>query len=348
MDAQIYSEMIHNLVVPATLSPEQMHECYQPLIDFLQTETPNKLYRFRSCKERTIDEFDQNRLVFTPAYKMNDDFDGLLHFDKVRIKSALIDALSPQKVESLLEGLSQNTIPDEMRNGIPTEILQIYLDSLSKYTPEIISQLINQFLDFATNNYEKRMSSLSQLTRSLKIVSLSTEINSPAMWGYYANNSTGFALSYDMREPNFAEYCPVPVIYGDERFDATQYATWLFQQQIMKSILTYTNSINLYSVFQQMIPCPDNFMSTKVLIHKATNWSHEKEWRLVYYEKNNLENTEFPYVIKQPTGIYLGRNISPIHEKILRHIAVEKNIPVYIMQIQQNNPLYRLNPKQIS
>lgn len=243
--------------------------------------------------------------------------------------------------------IHRGNIPAGIQDHIPAEILQFCLDSLSKYTPEMINSLINQFLDFATNDYDKRMTFLSQVTQNQKVVSLSTAINSPAMWGYYADDGKGFALSYDFREPNFAEYCPVRVIYGDEQLDATQYATWLFQQQILKSTLIGVNAIGLYPLFQQIIPCPDNFMSTKVLIHKATNWDHEKEWRLVYYERNNLENREFPYIIKQPTGIYLGRNISPIHEKILRHIAVEKEIPVYKMAIHTDDPTYNLYAEPI-
>ena len=115
----------------------------------------------------------------------------------------------------------------------------------------------------------------------------------------------------------------------------------------MKKILTDANAIGLYPQFQQMIPCPDNFMSTKVIIHKATNWSHEKEWRLVYYEKNNFANENFPYIIKQPTGIYLGRNISPIHEKILYHLAVKRGIPVYKMAIREADTAYNLYPEPI-
>lgn len=347
MNQQDYKKIIHNVVVPATLPHEEQNKRYQPLLDFLKTETPKNLYRFRSCKERTIDEFDQNKLGFSPAYKMNDDFDGLLYFDKASIKTALVDALTPQKVGSLFDMFNPKTIPDEIRNHIPTEMLQFCSDSLSKYTSEMIIVLINQFLDFATNDYEKRMSSLSQLTRSLKIASLSTEINSPAMWGYYADDGKGFALSYDLREHDFVDYCPVRVIYGDERFGATQYATWLFQQQIIKDILISANAIDLYSVFQPIIPCPDNFMPAKILIHKATKWDHENEWRLVYYGKNNLENIEFPYVIKQPTGLYLGRNISPIHEKILRHIAVERGILVHKMAIHEDDHSYNLHPEPI-
>ena len=344
---QKYKKMIYSIVVPASLSLENQNKRYQPFLDFLKAETPEKLYRFRGCSERAIDEFDQDKLCFAPAYKMNDDFDGLLYFDKAKIKAVLVDTLTPQKILGFVELFRQGTIPEGIRNCIPIEILQLFLDSFSRYTPEMIESLINQFLDFATNDYNKRMSSLCKLTQSLKIASLSTAINSPAMWGYYTNNGTGFALSYDLRELDFTEYCPVPVIYGNERFDATQYATWLFQQQIIKSILIGANGACLYSAFQSMIPCPDNFMPAKILIHKSTDWAPEKEWRLIYYEKYNLKNTEFPYVIKQPTGIYLGRNITPIHEKILRHIATEKNIPVHKMTICETDSTYHLHPELI-
>ena len=52
VDMQAYSEMIHGIVVSATLSQEEMFKCYQPLTDFLQAETPEKLYRFRRCDEK--------------------------------------------------------------------------------------------------------------------------------------------------------------------------------------------------------------------------------------------------------------------------------------------------------
>ena len=347
MTDQEYKEMIHNIVLPTTLSPEERVKRYQPFKDYLKTATPKKLYRFRSCKERTIDEFDQNKLGFSPAYIMNDDFDGLLYFDKEHIRNTLVDTLTPQKVGSLFEIISQGDIPAEIKDNIPPNIIKYCIDTFSQYTPVMTNTLINQFLDFATNDYDSRMYFLSQVTQSQKVVCLSPDVNSPAMWGYYAEDGKGFALSYDVREPDSAYYCPAPVIYDDERLDATEYATWLFQQQIMKSILIGANAPDLYKSLQQLIPCPDDFMSTKVLMHKSIKWSHEKEWRLVYYERNNLAQAEFPYIIKQPTGIYLGRNISTINEKILRHIAVERNIPVYKMTIREDDSTYNLYPKPI-
>ena len=73
MNMQAYSDIIHSIIAPATLSQEEMLKCYQPLTEFLQTETPERLYRFRRCDERNIAAFDQDQLWFAPGYKMNDD-----------------------------------------------------------------------------------------------------------------------------------------------------------------------------------------------------------------------------------------------------------------------------------
>ena len=62
-----YKNIIHSVVVPASLSREEQNKRYQPFFEFLQAEMPEKLYRFRSCTEWTIDEFDQNKLGFAPV-----------------------------------------------------------------------------------------------------------------------------------------------------------------------------------------------------------------------------------------------------------------------------------------
>lgn len=237
-------------------------------------------------------------------------------------------------------------IPYEIQKVITPDGFHQFLDKLSQFTPDVMSDLLNQFLSYATQDYDRKMTFLSTMTQSQKIVSLSENITSAAMWGYYADDGKGFALSYDLRDINFVDYCLLPVIYGDERFNATQYATWLFQQNIIQQILISMNAFALYPSFQALVPCPDFFMTAKALIHKATYWRHEKEWRLIFYEKSAL-HLEHPCLTKQPYAIYLGRNISKIHEKILRHIAVEKGIPAYRMTVRDDNPLYELYPQQL-
>lgn len=339
-----YKNMIHTLVVPENLLDEEKGKRYQPLIDFLKTNTPDKLFRFRSCKERAFKEFDQDILGFSPASEMNDDFDGMLYFDKERIKDVLTGVVTQQTIKGIIESINEGAVPAEIKDRIPEAIFKQMIGSLSSLTPEAINLLVGQFTDFVTEDYEKRMTFIGQVTQNQKIACLSQSVESAAMWGYYANDGTGFALSYDLRGPNYSEYCLVPVIYGEERFDATEYAQWLLQHQTLQRILNSANSYSLYPLLQHIIPCPDQFMSTKVLIHKANSWNHEKEWRLVFYEKNN-KGEKYPHISKRPTALYLGRNISAIHEKILRHIAVEKNIPVYKMTIYERSQTYSLYPQ---
>ena len=331
-----YTKIIHNLVVPETLSDEEKGKSYEPLMDYLKSNTPDKLFRFRRCKERTFNEFDQDVLSFSPASEMNDDFDGMLYFDKERIKSKVFDAVKPEKIKSMLESIRTGNAPEPKLYQIAQPLLDLSADE--------INLLCNQFTVFVTKDYDKRMTFLSQVTQTQKIACLSESIKSAAMWGYYAQNSTGFALSYDLRAPDFSGYTLVPIIYGNERFDATEYTEWLFQQQVMQRIL-FKNGLSFwYQKLQHTIPCPDLFMATKVLIHKAISWQHEKEWRLVYTPKNG-DSRKYPYISKRPSALYLGKNISAIHEKILRHIAVEKNIPVYKMMICEENHTYNLTPK---
>lgn len=339
-----YKSMIHTLVVPENLPDEEKGKKYQPLIDFLKTNTPDKLFRFRSCKERAFKEFDQDMLGFSPASEMNDDFDGMLYFDKERIKATLISTDTLQTINGIIESVRKEEIPEEIKSHIPETLLQQMITPLSSLTPEAINLLASQYTDFTMEDYDRRMTFISQVTQDQKIACLSRTIESAAMWGYYANDGTGFALSYDLREPNFSKYCLVPVIYGEDRFDATEYAQWLFQQQTLQRILVSVNAQTLYPLLQHIIPCPDLFMSTKILIHKANSWSHEKEWRLVFYDKNN-QGEKYPHIPQKPTALYLGKNISAIHEKILRHIAMEKNIPAYKMMICERNQNYSLYPQ---
>ena len=326
MSDKEYKNMIHTLVVPENLLDEEKRKRYQLLIDFLKTDTPDKLFRFRSCKERAFKEFNQDILGFSPVSEMNDNFDGMLYFDKERIKTALTGAVTLQTINGIIESVHKGEIPEKIKNRVPEAVLQQMVSPLSSMVPEAINLLVSQFIEFAAEDYDKRMTLISQVTQDQKIACLSQRIESAAMWGYYDNDGTWLALSYDLRESNFLKYCLVPVIYGNELFDATKYAQWLLQQQTLQRILISINAHALYPLLRHAIPCPDLLMSTKVLIHKATSWSHEKEWRLVLYDKNK-QGEKYPHIFQRQTAIHLRRNISAINEKILRHIAVEKIFP---------------------
>jgi len=366
MDVQAYSKMIHSIVVPATLSQAEMLRCYQPLTEFLQTKTPEKLYRFRQCDEKSISAFDQDQIWFSLGYKMNDDFDALLHFDKENIKSELKAFLENEQFRAAFQAIGKGAeVPSHIQTLLPPEMLEALRKNIAKMDETTVNASMNQLYDFFANQIDAHDIAVQQIIqKTIKFACFSEAIESAAMWGYYADSSRGFALSYDFRNGGYTvcnscqtgNRCPsykscllAPIIYGDTCFNATKYATWLFQQEAILKILAGRNALSLYSYLQNIVPCPDLFMPTKILLHKARAWEHEHEWRLTCHcNSSDFNQQEFSWARKKPTAVYLGRKISPIYERILRHIAVDKNIPVYKMKIQQNNTQYRLYPEKIS
>lgn len=363
MAQQDYRDMIHNIVVPASLPNEEINNCYQPLADFLQAETPEKLYRFRQCNERSIAAFDQDQLWFSPGYKMNDDFDALLYFDKERIKSEIKTFIESEQFTKGLQSIGQGIDGFSfIQDLFPPEIIETARQNIAQMDQSSIDAAKKQLYNLFMGQIDTNDAIVRQIVqRSIKFACFSEEINSAAMWGYYADSGCGFALAYDFRSNGYTmcnscmtrNLCPsnkncllVRVIYDNVCFDATQYATWLFQQSIIQKMLLDRNVLSLYKYYQNIIPCPDLFMPTKILLHKASEWGHEREWRLACScNSAEFNQQEFSCARKKPTAVYLGRKISPIHEKILRHIAVEKNIPVYKMQIRENESVYKLYPQ---
>ncbi len=345
MTSSAYREMIYSIVIPGNLSYEERSQRYQPLTNFLKNDVPEKLYRFRECKDREISEFEQNILGFAPAYRMNDDFDGLLYFDKDYIRRELNHNIAPEIIREYFNAAKHGSVVPGVKSLIPEEIFNRFVDLMLNLPSEEMRNMISEFLNFVTDEFDNRMLFLSQVTQNAKVACLTTEIESPAMWGYYAKG-TGFAVSYDFRDKTFEKYCPLPVIYSDDRLNATEYANWLFQQQTLQRVFNCANAPELYQILQHSLPCPDEFMCGKILIHKATAWKPEKEWRIIYFNIGG-DSEEYPHVIKKPSALYLGRHIKKEDKERLCQIANKHNIPVYQMAIFEEDSKYRLHPIKI-
>ncbi len=344
MTASDYREMIYSIVIPGHLSCEERNQRYQPLADFLKSEIPERLYRFRTCDDRKINEFEQDILGFSPAHKMNDDFDGLLYFDKKRILQGL-DDLTPLAFQKYINSIRREREMPVFKTALTEKTFNQFTDFLLKTPESVLHDRLTQFKGYVTEEFDNRMSLLCHITQNAKIACLTSDIESPAIWGYYAKG-TGFAVSYDFRGEYFDKYCLLPVIYDDNRLDATEYANWLFQQQTLKRVLDCANASDLYQIFQHIIPCPDEFMCGKILIHKASDWAPEKEWRLIYYAKES-EPPQYPHITKSPSALYLGRHIDNKDKEILCQAAEKHCLPVYQMSICEEDSKYKLHPLRV-
>lgn len=358
-----YKKIIEGIVTPGNLSQEESSKKYAPMNQFLSKHIPEKLYRFRSCDDNNIDALDRNAIFFSAGSTMNDDFDGMLYFNKNEIKAWAKDisvCLKPfiELVAAIKNG---KVVLNEYRDSFSVEQYNNLKNALEKLSMQYIENVIQEVHSFFIDKFDIILATIGSITQNTKIACFSEDINSVAMWGHYAKSGTGFAVSYDFRGENISicsscrNKCDnykggiiSPVIYESSRYDATEYAKWCYQYQLICEILSRLNISYLFNIFNQNALCPDTFTSTKALIHKASAWKYEAEWRIIFY-CNSQQNTqqEHPFVNKVPSAVYLGRKIKPINEKIILQIAMNKNIPVYKMQIRESYKSYRFYPDPI-
>lgn len=361
MTDQEYKTMIQSIVIPDDLPVEEKQKRYLPLVEYTLANTPDQVYRFRKCTDRSMSELDQCIISFTHGDKMNDDFDGMLYFDRDKILANIRSVFEKVRFETLVQYIQQANFPPLMQNKLPVSMLTALQQSAQQISAEQIDSFSQRLYEFFVKQLDISSTGLrSIIQKNIPFACFSANISSPTMWGYYADSGKGFALGYDFRNQNYTscdtcavrEQCPsdtrctlVPVIYDDERVDATELAEWAFQTKLYYDL----GLAELFSEAAKNIACPDSFMQTKVLLHKSTDWKHEQEWRLIFSNRSpaNMQQGH-PCKKKKPATLYLGRNISKINEKLLRHIAAEKEIPVYKMEIDHHQRDYRLNPVPIS
>ncbi len=184
------------------------------------------------------------------------------------------------------------------------------------------TELMNVGLEYIKLNRER-----------VKILCLSEVIDSPLMWSHYASEHRGFAIRFrsdtiDIPECNDCnnKICrrpgkPIfPVIYKDSRYDA--------------SIMAMTRAVYLKlngDIDDQLYPFP-----LLVVLQKNSAWSYEKEWRFV------CDNTESTYFTLKPDAIFLGERIETPIALELSHIAKEKKIGLYKMEIDYFDKEFKL------
>ncbi len=128
------------------------------------------------------------------------------------------------------------------------------------------------------------------------------------MWGHYADKHKGFCLEYDVEKLTKELPLLLPVVYTENPFDASD-------------ILDMRGIDDKFAVI-----CPALF--------KSKDWSYEKEWRMIRFDRNDeIELYNVPDAI---TGVFLGFNTfsSDVCDKVdkLEKIANEMNITIYRME----------------
>lgn len=336
-----FEKIIEHIKIAPNAPIEEVNRQFLPLIQFIGNNVPDQLYKFRGCTDYSIDAFEKDELWLSKSALFNDLHDSLFFFDKNTILDSIEKMFSSGAVPYMLETIKQVQFPNADLQKWTTEIFSS-LDT--KQLTDIVwqsvpgfSQWLNQCFSYAKDGIRERT----------KMVCLSESIKSPLMWAHYADNHKGFAIGYDFRNNEITQCsnCPnrscsniklgtiYPVIYSDNRYDATEYGQWIVRQQINRTIGLPTEE--LYG---------DSFLFTKAALHKSNDWSYENEWRIICSTPNLAVEQKDRYPIKKPPiAIYFGSQIPNFYRKTLIHIADEKGIPKYQMYVKDYSSQYELD-----
>ena len=359
MKIKEFENTLLSIKIPSNIKFEQKAQLSEPINKIVEDLMPSRLYHFRQCSERNFAAFYDEQVWVSRGTDMNDDFDACLYYDDKKIVDWLDSFYDTKNNLKILDYIkTAKNVPKEMQQLFPNA--EIFFDAIQQLTLEDIKKVSLGFKEYVKANLPESLKMITaQIQGGVKFACFSQNVKSAMMWGHYASDGTGFALGYDFRNGNLNECsaCPklgqecfypilchiYPVIYENKRYDATDYAIYMFQYKLL------VDTFNRYGVavaqqwIDQIVPCPDIQMLSKIAIHKSLEWKPEKEWGLFYTNTNPQSvNEAHSFMRKKPVAVYLGRKISAINEKILKDIAKEKGIECYKMDINSNSQSYIL------
>lgn len=331
MDRAEFEKRLLSVVIPDGTPTSEINRMLKPISEAIVEMMPRSLFRYRPCEERHIDAFERDAIYAVPADWFNDPYDTLVRYDFDSIKEYVDRFVTPTGLEQLRSYYSQgNDLPKEFKQILPDEfwdelkarVLGLTdLSGLEGRLEESKQQLLSMVSTFfpLLSFMGKRFST---------IACFSEDVRSILMWSHYAGSHKGFALEYDFR-PTLKQPLPgvglYPVIYSDDRFDASPYLTWAF------FTMMGVEAIN-----------PDIVASTKATLYKSKSWEYEKEWRMIDPGPHDVFNPKASVIDYRPVAIYYGHKIEEENKNRLHSIAALKGIKEYEMKIDYTSPSYEM------
>lgn len=337
MDRNEFSKRLNSITVSEGVTPEILNQSVLPISDALIQMMPNSLFRYRPLNpndkesfKKQIDAFKDDKVYAVTADKFNDPYDTLVRYDTNAIKEFIRVSISLDSFIQLKSYLEKgNDFPnstksmysdgfiDNLRNQILTHDIESMGNEIEKYKNQLLTNIDLWFPIIAEIN-----------KKVVTIACFCETVQSIPMWSHYANSHQGFAVEYDFRPTLLKgiENCGIyPVIYDDERFDASMSMACSFMKM---------NNIKIKD--------PDALSHIKCSLHKAKLWEYEKEWRLLNYSPSNNYESRFSVIQYKPSAIYYGAKMQSSIKLHLHEIAQDKGIKEFEMYLDVSSPKYEM------
>ena len=363
-----FFELLLHTMISSTDDIARARDKLIKLRDWLLSNVPSKLYRFRSPSEHSFDALVSDQIWGSRIDTFNDPFENEPCYDWDTLSKWLDTELfcPAENVLERLKQVQQGSVPEDvlrwMQQGKVNEATNMLKgvnldDSAAMKNIDFFQQIIFYLLpDLSPAATEEFFNAVLWAREQRYAACFSEEFKPTLMWAHYAKGHEGFCVEYDFKKymKGCEENCVnilgchsfmlnltlAPVHYSGSRFDATNYLKTLFQQKLGTRLNV---SLPPYHA--------DVLFMTKALLVKSEDWSYEKEWRLISPPEN--ESKEEPPRSKlltrtPPTAVYIGARASSETEEKLEYICNLKNIPCYKMVQSLTTSKFDLEPMPYS
>lgn len=320
---------------------------------------PNYLFKYYSPSSNNIIDLQNQKLWLADPKSFNDPFDSNIGYDKEEFeKRALIKFIDEKGFVDELKKMTGFTLNDKNRieNSYTSENYNYKADQENFFDVkcEVLDSKSEKLQDDATQHINELLKDLDNKIKYIKNINIRVACFSRldkydefykkiAMWSHYADNHKGFCVEYDLSSlhainhlqlANY-EFYEHKKAYIDERNKFIIKAGLFPIEYTSRRVnipVTKLNKVKLNSSGDLKYNTNIDELIYKTLVVKSSNWSYEKEWRIIIdgaiceYFDNKIP---FPFAKK----IYIGCRASDELIDILVSIGEEIGAEVELLKM---------------
>ena len=285
------------------------------------------LYRYYKLDAEgyVLSALRHGRVTVSNPKIFNDPFDSLLYIDRETVRAAQ-QLYPPERIINEVNLIKEG--------NEPSSELNVALQAFFKRMASLPEEEVKKALSCSPLQIEKNTSLLidnviAYLRGLLRIACFSERCDSPLMWAHYADCGRGICVEYDvpttgglahpikgLSSDRDCFWSMFPVIYSNERYDATHIA-----EDLVLLLLAVDMRVENSCDFSKY----DLLKDLKLSLYKSKDWEYEREWRLFTWPYLSTDPERRFIDIPLMTSVILGHCISEVQiESVLEALRTYK------------------------
>ena len=356
MTKEEFKAFFESQCIPAGLPFDEIAKRRSIINKNLDTILPSKLYRFRKVKrdekgkDYMLDSLKSKTIATCSASCFSDKYDALCYFDEKKVWDLIVKLINKDTIQDFQSMVANDAYPD----SLPEIFKPLMLRNNQKIKEISVEDAVWQ-LRRAIANSPIKDSIITTLRNNMdflrndnttQIACFTENVRSKFMWDMYADGYKGYALEYDfsgiplmfslLALPNETTHSTLlPIFYSDERYDLSNYRI----ESFIIERYTATRIERLKPILNNI----DLLDLCRPYLYKSTEYSREKEWRLICKWGNR--NNKYANIVDfdKLKAVYYGPEMLLSDREELHKIAANRELKEYNVRINYNSKSYDLD-----